>query len=195
MNLLPWFETTQCAVALTQLDEADHNKTIVPNYENVFDAYSYTSVTDVRVVILGYTNIISPSTGLIYSGQPSNGVDNIFTELQLDYGSVPTDYSLTGWANQGVMLLNCSLTTTPEVNWNDLIDETIYAIAQETTNTVFMLWGSESVKRSKFISPNQHLMLLGGDPVDEINFFGKRMFTRANLYLNNHGRGTIDWYR
>ena len=52
MNLLPWFETSQCAVALTQLDEADHDKTIVPNYENVFDAYSYTSVTDVRVVIL-----------------------------------------------------------------------------------------------------------------------------------------------
>ena len=132
---------------------------------------------------------------LIYSGQPSNEIDNVFTELQLDYGSVPTDYSLTGWANQGVMLLNCSLTTTPEINWNDLIDETIYAIAQETANTVFMLWGSESVKRSKFISPNQHLLLLGGDPEDEVNFFGKRMFTRANLYLNNPGRGTIDWYR
>jgi uracil-DNA glycosylase len=194
MDLLPWFDTDQCVDALTKLDEADQSQSDIPPYENVFDAYSFTSVSDIRVVILGQQPYSDATSGLAYSSiRDTKSLANIFTELELDYGSVP-DGSLSGWAEQGVMLLNCSLTTSPNIDWSDLIDETVFAIAQETKNTVFMLWGNESVKRSKFISPNQHLMLLAGDPLDAGQFFGKRMFTKANQYLSKHNRGMINWY-
>jgi uracil-DNA glycosylase len=200
LDLLPWFESDQYNDILVQL--ADAGSDTVPAPEDILNAFSYTPVDQVRVVILGTCPYSDPELahGLSYS--IPEGVEefpptllNIYTELQLDYGSTPSNGSLTGWAEQDVMLLNCSLTSAPVCDWNELIDETIWLIGQETKNTVFILVGSDAMGKRGLISSRNHLILPVADPLITGSFFGTRVFSQTNQYLSQHDRGTIDWFK
>ena len=111
---------------------------------------------------------------------------------------------LTHWANQGVLLLNATLTVEngqagshQGKGWEEFTDAVIDVINRQTDRTVFILWGSYAKKKGRFIDASRHLILTANHPsplsANRGGFFGTRPFSRANDYLARHGKGAIDW--
>lgn len=211
MSRLSWFNTVDFETVLQELIiEEENGATILPPFEDMLNAYSYVPVEDVRVVILGQDPYPTPghAHGLAFSVQPTvtplpRSLQNIYTELGLDYGQTPDTGCLEGWAKQGVMLLNTSLSVRSgeagshsNLGWSGLIKETLQVIAKETKHTVFILWGKNAQGKRIYIPTRNHLILSSAHPSPlsaNRGFFGSRPFTKTNSYLQKHGRGMIDW--
>ena len=129
---------------------------------------------------------------------------NIFKEIKADIGSdAPTTGNLTRWAEQGVLLLNATLTVRAHQagshqnrGWETFTDAAIRALAEEKENLVFILWGSYAQKKGAFIDRNKHLVLTSAhpSPLSAYNgFFGNKHFSRTNDYLKTHGKTEIAW--
>jgi uracil-DNA glycosylase len=135
---------------------------------------------------------------------PPPSLKNIFKELknELDIPEPPTG-ELTGWAKQGVLLLNTTLTVreaTPQSHkgkgWEILTDKIIELINEKSTPVVFMLWGSNARAKKSLITNPKHLVLecAHPSPLSAYNgFFGCGHFSKANAFLSNAGEPTIDW--
>lgn len=186
------------------------SKTIYPPGKTIFQAFWKCPFDKVKVVILGQDPYHGPNQahGLSFSVQ--EGVPfppsllNIFKELKTDLGiPIPSHGNLERWANQGVLLLNATLTVEAQKagshqnkGWESFTDAAIRALATQKTGLVFMLWGAYAQKKGNFISEKEHLKLLAPHPSPlsaHRGFLGCRHFSQANTYLKANGKGEIIW--
>lgn len=198
-------------VKLTDFVRVEYKtKQIFPPARLIFNAFEHTPFDKVKVVILGqdpYHND-GQAHGLSFSvpdGIPAPpSLVNIFKEINRDLGiPVPRSGNLTRWANQGVLLLNATLTVQAHMagshqkkGWEAFTDAAIHHLAEKRENLVFILWGAYAQKKASFIDPNKHLVLrsVHPSPLSAYNgFFGNSHFSTANKYLQSKGIGPIEW--
>lgn len=185
---------------------------IYPPMNDIYNALRYTSREGTRVVILGQDPYhgAGQAHGLCFSVKsgvtPPPSLKNIFKELYAEYGMpTPPSGELTGWARQGVLLLNTTLTVRegqPQSHkgrgWETLTDRIIELVNEKTSPVVFMLWGGNARAKRSLITNPQHLVLecAHPSPLSAYNgFFGCNHFRRANEFLESHALTAIDWSR
>lgn len=198
-------------VKLTDFVRVEYKtKQIFPPARLIFNAFEHTPFDKVKVVILGqdpYHND-GQAHGLSFSvpdGIPAPpSLVNIFKEINRDLGiPVPRSGNLTRWANQGVLLLNATLTVQAHMagshqkkGWEAFTDAAIHHLAEKRENLVFILWGAYAQKKASFIDPNKHLVLrsVHPSPLSAYNgFFGNSHFSTANKYLQSKSIAPIEW--
>ncbi|MFR4401652.1 MAG: uracil-DNA glycosylase [Peptococcus niger] len=191
------------------LKEAYRQERVFPPMDAIYTALHETPYEAVRVVILGQDPYhgAGQAHGLAFSVQPGVRVPpslrNIFIELHSDLGCPePTDGYLLGWAQQGVLLLNTTLTVAdgrPKSHaghgWEQLTDAIIRALAERQTPMVFILWGSHAQSKIPLIGQQHHIIKSPHpSPLSaHRGFFGSRPFSRANAYLEADGLKPIAW--
>lgn len=185
-------------------------KTIYPEPKNIFNAFNLCPLSKVKVVIIGQDPYHEPGQahGLCFSVQ--SGIDlppsliNIYKEIESDIGNKSiTNGDLTAWANQGVLLLNSTLTVRAHaaashsgMGWEIFTDSVIRIVAQHRKHIVYMLWGSFAQKKAEFVNATENLILTSAHPSPLSayrGFFGNRHFSRANEYLIANGKTPINW--
>jgi uracil-DNA glycosylase len=164
----------------------------------------------VKVVILGQDPYHGPGQahGLCFSVphgiKPPPSLVNIFKELNTDTGAkIPAHGNLESWAEQGVMLLNATLTVRAssagshqKKGWEDFTDQVIQTISDQREHVVFLLWGRYAQAKETLIDGNKHLILKAAhpSPFSAYNgFFGCAHFSKTNAYLKETGQGSIHW--
>ncbi|MBR3409042.1 MAG: uracil-DNA glycosylase [Paludibacteraceae bacterium] len=176
----------------------------------IFNAFDRCPFDRVRVVILGQDpyHEEGQAHGLCFS--VNDGVEvppslkNIYKEIQRDLGiPVPASGNLQRWADQGVLLLNATLTVRAHQagshqgkGWEELTDAVIAALNREREHVVFMLWGSYAQRKGQFIDRRRHLVLQTSHPSPLSvyrGFEGCGHFSKANKYLTEHGLQPINW--
>lgn len=184
--------------------------TVYPPGREMFAAFDACPFEQVRVVILGQDPYHEPGQahGLCFS--VNDGVQfppslvNIFKEIESDLGKpIPRSGNLMRWAQQGVLLLNATLTVRAHQagshqnkGWETFTDAVIRRLATEREHIVFILWGSYAQRKGAFIDRNRHCVLQSPHPSPLSayrGFFGNKHFSRANEYLAQHGYKPIDW--
>ncbi|ACE84467.1 uracil-DNA glycosylase [Cellvibrio japonicus Ueda107] len=190
--------------------EKQMGKVIYPASKNIFNAFNSTPLDNVKVVILGQDPYHGPNQahGLCFSVQPGipapPSLLNMFKELERDLGiPAPNHGCLQSWANQGVLLLNATLTVEQARagshqgrGWEEFTDRAIQLVNQQCNQVVFLLWGSYAQKKGAFIDRNRHLILKAPHPSPlsaHRGFIGCGHFSAANRYLLDHGKAAIDW--
>ena len=185
-------------------------KIIYPDKYDIFNALHYTSYKDVKVVILGQDPYHGPNQahGLSFSVSPGVKIPpsllNIYKELNSDLGCyIPNNGYLKKWAEQGVLLLNTSLTVRAgEANshknkgWEIFTDKIISLINEKTDPVVFLLWGNNAINKKKLITNKQHLILSSTHPSPlsaSRGFFGSKPFSKINKFLISVNKAPIDW--
>ena len=183
---------------------------VYPMASKIFEAFNATPFNEVKVVILGQDPYHGPgqANGLCFSVNPGvpfpPSLLNIFKEIQNETGKpIPSDGDLSRWARQGVLLLNSSLTVrehSPKshssIGWEQLTDTAVRQLASRREGIVFMLWGSDAIKKASFIDRNKHLVLTSPHPSPLSayrGFFGNNHFVQANDYLVKSGKTPIEW--
>ncbi len=184
--------------------------TVFPPGKLIFNAFDHCPFDQVKVVILGQDPYHGPGQahGLCFSvpdGVPfPPSLQNIFTEIDKDLGvPVPASGNLERWANQGVFLLNATLTVRAHQagshqnkGWERFTDSVIHLLAENREHLVFMLWGSYAQQKGRFIDASRHLVLQSVHPSPlsaDRGFFGNHHFSQANAYLATHGLEPIHW--
>ena len=201
----PYFE------ALTSFVRHEYaTKTVYPPGSQIFATFDACPFEQVKVVILGQDPYHEPyqAHGLCFSVNdhipfpPS--LQNIFKEIESDLGiPVPQSGNLTRWAQQGVLLLNATLTVEAHraashqgKGWETFTDAVIHKLAEEREHLVFILWGAYAQRKGDFIDRNRHLVLQSRHPSPlsaHRGFFGNHHFSRTNQYLTAHGIEPIQW--
>ena len=190
--------------------EYQQGKQIYPASSAIFRALDLTPLAAVKVVILGQDPYHGPgqAQGLCFS--VPNGIpfppslQNIFTELVSDLGvPYPTASDLTAWAEQGVLLLNATLTVEEgkagshqKRGWEQFTDRIIYILNHQCEGVVFILWGAYAQEKGKVIDRTKHLVLEAPHPSPlsaHRGFFGSRPFSQTNDYLLSHLQAPINW--
>ena len=184
---------------------------VYPPASLIFNALNLTPLSQVKVVILGQDPYHGPgqAMGLSFSVPKAipkpPSLNNILKEMADDIGISPSAHGdLTHWAQQGVLLLNSSLTVKEsEPNshqskgWEQFTDAVIDVVNEQTEHTVFILWGSKAQKKGKYINADKHLILTAVHPsplaANRGGFFGTKPFSKTNDYLKQHGQMPIDW--
>lgn len=190
--------------------EKSQGKIIYPPGSLIFNAFDTTPIDKVKVVILGQDPYhgAGQAHGLCFSVQngvkPPPSLLNIFKELQDDLGiSIPTHGNLTKWAEQGVFLLNASLTVRSgepmshsKIGWATFTDAVIKKISDVKENVVFLLWGKFAQEKRVLIDGSKHCILRSVHPSPLSaygGFFGCKHFSKTNEYLASKGIDPIDW--
>lgn len=190
--------------------ESRQGKTIYPPKNQLFNAFKLTPFDQVKVVILGQDPYHGPKQahGLSFSVQkpvrqpPS--LQNIFKELKQDLGVESPDHGdLTGWAKQGVLLLNASLSVEAaqpqshsQIGWQQFTDHVIDCLNEHPEPLVFLLWGASAQSKAQRLDGDRHLILKSPHPSPlsaHRGFLGCKHFSQANAFLQQHGREAIDW--
>lgn len=181
-----------------------------PPVEKIFNFTHFSSFKDVKVVIIGQDPYHNPgqAMGLSFSVprtvRTPPSLVNIYEELSDDIPgfTIPSHGDLTGWAVQGVLLLNDTLTVEKnkpashsEIGWKLFTKRILELINVHLQNVVFMLWGSHARQKAKLIDGTRHLILEAGhpSPFSVKMFQGCKHFSRANEYLRRHSKRPIDW--
>lgn len=203
-----YFKKTLAFVA----KERESGKVIYPPQEDVFNAFRYTELADIKVVILGQDPYHGPGQahGLSFSVRPGikapPSLVNMYKELEKDIpGFVrPGHGYLLSWAQQGVLLLNTVLTVEQgnahshaHLGWETFTDKVIQAINDHTEGVIFLLWGSHAQKKGRIIDTKRHHVLKAPHPSPlsaHRGFLGCGHFSKANQLLEQQGRAPIDWY-
>ncbi|MBM6961330.1 uracil-DNA glycosylase [Bacteroides caecigallinarum] len=187
-----------------------HETTVYPPGKLIFNAFNLCPFDKVKVVIIGQDPYHGPGQahGLCFSVndgiQPPPSLVNIFKEINNDLGKpIPQSGNLTRWAEQGVLLLNATLTVRAHQagshqrrGWEEFTDAVIRKLAEEKSNLVFILWGAYAQKKGAFIDRSKHLVLTSVHPSPlsaHSGFFGNHHFSLANDYLIKNGKTAIDW--
>ena len=188
-------------------------KKIYPPPKDIFRAFDLCPFDEVRVVILGQdpyhgqSNDRAQANGLAFAVhhgvQRPPSLQNIFKELDSDMGHpVNHDPDLSRWAEQGVLLLNATLTVRAaqagshqHKGWEQFTDAAIKALNDGRENLVFMLWGNYAKEKGAHIDFSKHLILESAhpSPFSATRFFGNKHFSKANAYLKEHGEKPIEW--
>ena len=177
----------------------------------IFNAFNLCPFDKVKVVIIGQDPYHGPGRahGLSFSvcdGVPfPPSLQNIFKEIQQDMGTpIPITGNLTRWAEQGVLLLNATLTVREHQpgshqrhGWEQFTDAAIKALNAHRDNLVFILWGGYARSKASLIDASRHLVLQSAHPspmsANKGGWFGNHHFSRANAYLVEHGQEPINW--
>jgi len=190
--------------------EEYRNGTVYPSGKEIFRAFDACTFDDLKVVIIGQDPYHGPgqANGLCFSvgkdvRMPPSLV-NIFKEINKDLGkAIPQDGDLGRWADQGVLLLNATLTVRAaspgshqNKGWEQFTDAVIKKISDEKSNVVFLLWGAYAQKKGEIIDRSKHLVLMSPHPSPfsaDRGFFGCRHFSKTNEYLRAKGLKEIEW--
>ncbi|BDA79805.1 uracil-DNA glycosylase 2 [Leptospira kobayashii] len=201
----PYFQT------LREFVRKEYQSSVIyPPAKQIFAAFDHCPFDRVKVVILGQDPYHGPgqANGLCFSVQPGipfpPSLQNIFKEIQSDLGKpIPKDGDLSRWADQGVLLLNASLTVKANQagshqnqGWEDFTHTAIRILADNTKNLVFLLWGTFAQKKEELIDKSKHLVLKSPHPSPlsaHRGFFGNKHFSKTNEYLKQFGKEPIDW--
>lgn len=188
---------------------------ISPAYHNIFSAFSYVTPDDVKVVILGQDPYPDPrhSHGLAFSSRAiaqamPKSLRNIWKEIDNDINlgqDYDHCYELSGWAEQGVLLINTHLTTKAwqagshsKIGWEPITSKIIKKLSDEYNNIVFMLWGNQAQAKEKLINSDKHFILKAAHPSPlsaHKGFFGCSHFSLCNTFLMQNAQTVIDWNR
>ena len=192
------------------LKGAYSHKKIFPSMHDIFNALKYTGYRDTKVVLLGQDPYHGDGQahGLSFSVKPGIPVppslQNIYRELQTDLGlRIPNNGYLKKWADQGVLLLNASLTVEAyranshqDIGWQILTDEIIRKLNEREEPVIFLLWGGNAKRKEGLITNPQHYILKAAhpSPLSAYNgFFGCKHFSKTNEILRSLGKDPIDW--
>lgn len=190
--------------------EKASGKVIYPPSHQIFNAFNHTPFDQVRVVIIGQDPYHGPGQAHGLSFSVPEGVAlppslmNIYKEIQADLGiQMPKKGDLTAWADQGVLLLNATLTVQQATagshqrkGWETFTDAAIAALNSQRTGLAFVLWGSYAQKKGAAIDANKHLVLKSVHPSPlsaHRGFFGNHQFSTINTYLEKQGQSPINW--
>jgi len=185
-------------------------KTIYPTGSNWFSAFNSTPFDQVKVVILGQDPYHGPNQahGLCFSVLPGVAIPpslrNMYQELHSDLGISPPDHGcLTQWAEQGVLLLNATLTVEQGnagahqgQGWEQFTDRAVQVLNEQREGLIFLLWGSYAQKKGALIDTAKHRVLKAPHPSPlsaHRGFFGCKHFSMTNQYLIEQGLAPIDW--
>ncbi len=211
--LRPQFEAPYFAQLKEFLVAERQQYVCYPNGGDIFAAFDRTPFDKVKVVILGQDPYHEPGQahGLCFSVPQGIMVPpslvNIIKEINSDLGTnIPlTSGNLTGWADQGVLLLNATLTVRAHQagshqhkGWEQFTDAAISALAQQRQGIVFLLWGSFAISKAQFIDRSRHFVFTAPHPSPLSayrGFFGCRHFSQCNAVLQSQGLEPIDWTR
>ena len=183
---------------------------ICPPGPYIFRAFEQCPVEKLKVVIIGQDPYHTPNVanGLAFSATEGQRIPpsllNIYKEIKSDLGvPIPTSPDLTRWAEQGVLLLNATLTVRQGVagshqyhGWEDFTDAVIKNISQKKSGLVFLLWGAYAQKKKYLIDGSNHLILESAHPSPfsaERGFFGNKHFSKTNKYLETKKKHPIEW--
>ena len=186
------------------------SQTIFPPAGQIFNAFNTCPFNNVKVVILGQDPYHGPrqAHGLCFSVndgiQFPPSLQNIFKEINSDLGiPMPKSGNLTRWAEQGVLLLNATLTVRAsqagshqDRGWEEFTDAVIKIISEKAENVVFILWGSYAIKKKTLIDASKHCILTAPHPSPLSSyrgFFGCKHFSQTNTYLTSKGKTPIEW--
>lgn len=182
-----------------------------PKGNEIFAAFNHCEFNQVKVVIIGQDPYHGKdqANGLCFSvhndiAHPPS-LMNIFKELEKDTGKpYPVSGDLTSWADQGVLLINATLTVRSgeagshqKQGWETFTDAVIQKLSDRSERLVFLLWGGFAKKKGSMIDSGKHLVLTSGHPsplsANRGYWFGNKHFSKANAYLRNSGRPEIRW--
>ncbi len=182
-----------------------------PPGKDIFAAFDHSTFDETKVVIIGQDPYhgVGQANGLCFSVKDHVSIPpslvNIFKEIEQDLEkSLPKTGNLERWADQGVLLLNATLTVRAHQagshqnkGWEIFTDKVIETVSRDKENVVFMLWGGYAKKKIKLIDSSKHLILTSGHPsplsANRGYWFGNRHFSKANDYLKKHDKSPIDW--
>lgn len=190
--------------------EKEQGKLVYPKGDEIFNAMNATTFNDVKVVIIGQDPYHGEGQahGLSFSVRKGVAIPpslkNIYKELEASLNiKMPKHGELTGWAKQGVLLLNATLTVEAakagshqKKGWGKFTDAIIRAISEKNKQVVFILWGAYAQKKGAIIDRSRHLVLEGPHPSPlsaHRGFLGCGHFKQANEYLVHHGKTPVDW--
>ncbi len=203
---LPYFQNLTETVRQKYLNQ----EAIFPPAPLIFNAFTLCPFDQVKVVILGQDPYhgTGEAHGLCFSVPDQvripPSLKNIYKEIATDLQiETPMSGNLEGWAKQGVLLLNATLTVAKDspgshqgLGWETFTDAVIKKISDEKTNIVFLLWGKFAGSKSELIDESKHLILKAPHPSPfsvHKGFFGCRHFSKTNTYLQAHGLESIKW--
>lgn len=211
-HLAPEFEKPYFKALTERIrhDYADPTVRVYPQGRNIFAAFNASPFDSTNVVIIGQDPYHGPgqANGLCFSVAPGiqmpPSLINIFKEVSADTGApMPVDGDLSRWARQGVLLLNSSLTVKEHqpkshsgIGWETFTDAAVDVLSNSRDNLVFLLWGSDAIRKGEKIDRNRHLVLTSPHPSPlsaHRGFFGNHHFSKANEYLMAHGKSPIKW--
>lgn len=192
------------------LIEEYKTKKIYPDKYDIFNALHFTPYKDIKVVILGQDPYHGPGQahGLSFSVNPGvktpPSLLNIYKELNSDLGCyIPNNGYLKKWADQGVLLLNTSLTVRAgeanshkNIGWQVFTDKIISLVNEKDDPVVFLLWGNNAIKKKELITNKRHLILTSVHPSPlsaSRGFFGSKPFSKINNFLISVNKDPIDW--
>ena len=183
---------------------------VYPPGKEIFRAFDACSFDNLKVVIIGQDPYhgVGQANGLCFSVTPGvkmpPSLVNIFKEIRNDLGKpLPATGDLGRWADQGVLLLNATLTVRDGLpgshqkkGWEEFTDSVIRKISDEKEHVVFLLWGAFAQKKGGMIDRNKHLVLMSAHPSPfsaDRGFFGCKHFSKTNEYLKSKGFKEIEW--
>ena len=192
------------------VDKEYSTKTIYPPHEEIFNAFKFTPLSNVKVVILGQDpyHEAGQAHGLAFStpdGRPiPRSLKNIFKEINAEYGyPIPESGCLEKWAKQGVFLLNTVLTVEDgnanshsKCGWQTFTDNVIEILNKQNQPIVFLLWGKQAERKKELITNPNHLVLITSHPSPfsaRRGFLGCNHFKLANEFLKENNKEEIDW--
>lgn len=190
--------------------EKEQKKVIYPPGPLIFNAFTQTPFDKVKVVMLGQDPYHGPgqAMGLCFSvpdgTQPPPSLVNMYKELHTDIGMpIPKTGNLLHWAQQGVFMLNASLTVRAseanshsQIGWGNFTDAVIKTISEKKKGVIFLLWGKFAQSKEAFIDKSKHFVLKAAhpSPLSAYNgFFGCKHFSKTNEILSKQGLEPIDW--
>lgn len=198
-------------ISLTNFVKEEYKSaTIYPPGKEIFRAFDCCDFGNVKIVIIGQDPYHGPgqANGLCFSVRDGvrmpPSLVNIFKEIRNDLGKeIPQSGDLGRWADQGVLLLNATLTVRASSpgshqnkGWELFTDAVIRKISEEKENVVFLLWGAYAQKKGEIIDRSKHLVLMSAHPSPfsaDRGFFGCKHFSKANQYLKSKGLAEINW--
>lgn len=206
-NLRGEIEEPYFAELVEKLNSEYENEVCYPSKELIFNAFNLCPFDKVRVVVLGQDPYRgNHAMGLSFS--VPNGVKlppslrKIYKEIEDDLrNSMPESGDLTRWAEQGVLLLNTTLTVRADganshkhLGWQKFTDAAIKALSEHREHIVFMLWGNDAKRKKRLIDTERHHIIESYHPTARQRYkFKKHQFTCCNAYLKQQGMGEIDW--
>lgn len=193
------------------LEQAYATKTVYPPRDAIYNAFTLTPFEAVKVVIIGQDPYHGPNQahGLAFSVQNGTklppSLRNMYQELESDIGVTRTTGDLTGWAKEGVLLLNRVLTVEASqahshkgIGWEDFTSAIIEAVSLHKEHVVFVLWGSPAQQLAQYIDTDKHTIIKSVHPSPLSayrGFFGSKPYSHINQDLQQHGMTPINWAR
>ncbi len=209
--LAPEFSKTYFKDLVRFVKKEYSQHTCYPKGAHIFAAFDNCPLDKLKVVIIGQDPYHGPNqaNGLCFSvydgiSHPPSLI-NIFKELETDIGKpYPKSGDLSHWAQQGVLLINATLTVRAhqagshqKKGWETFTDAVIKYISEHTEHTVFLLWGGFAKNKGRIIDPDKHYILTSGHPsplsANRGYWFGNKHFSKTNAYLKSLGKSPIDW--